>query len=627
MMDYAINEFVAFYFHDERTSEGQLQHCAQQIERHTPYRVCDLWLSPRRKLAVLNLSRRTPEAQPSLVARLKSDWLAALPRTNRLRVRRQMAIVQTGYTTSGDRRFERSIRETGGSLACDDAGGIAAFCVARFGTSGDERLFLWATRPGIRAIASAEGPEAVVVGTRPRLVHALTRDFRAPSLDLGYVRASLTGWSLADHTPYEGTTLLSVDAMLQVAAGKRSYHAHPTAGCEREERKLRRQEAMFRDALREAVEPLRALPGFELRISGGKDSRLIAAALSDQRITPTTVVCHGPEDAPEMAVARAVAQTLGWPLQRAQPIFAYRGSLLETVRYNLSLSDGFFATEPRHLAFPVHSLVNEAVPGLVMGHMALQKGGWAQNRKETRASIVERCRQRLTRWEHAVVPELSEAVREQLEEYVAGLSVAEEADYGYWINYRFRVGRWLTSHYLSHARDQLPIYPCVDEKVTRVLSTAPLWHLVSERLLAETTWKFAPKLRQVPLFGPQFEFITERKNAAKRAAAALRAQKPPASTPSPATSPATSSHKPKAVDTHGVFFPDDARAAEACAHIRTGRLREELRSLTQPAVWAVIEEPTLDRLHASQVMTMRVNEFIWNCYQASVLHTDGIDAW
>ena len=516
MTDWASNEYVAFYFHDPQASQQQLARAVEQIEHHTPYRACDTWLSPGRRVGVLNLCRSTPPAADSLppLSRLRQDWLRSRPTTNRLRVRDEHALVQTGYVTTPERRFERSLREQGEQLSCADAGGIAAFCLVRFGGSAEERLFLWSTRPSLRAIARAQAPEGLVFGTRPRLVHALSRAFAAPSLDGGYLQASLVGWSLGEHTPYQGTTLLPVDGLVRVQGGRCSLQPHPTAPFEpRADRSLRRQRVRYQRSLYEAVEPLRSLPGFELRLSGGKDSRLVAAVLAKRGIVPSTVCCHGGPSSHEVPIAERVARALGWPLRVAKPEFGYRGGMWETVRYNLSLADGFFATEPRHVAYPIHSLLGDVGPGLVIGHIELQKGGWAKDSKQPAARSLRIAQLKATRWRDAVAPELVQAARGQVAAFAETLRDVAGSEHNYWFNYRFRVGRWLTSHFLAHAREHLPVYPLVDEKVTRVVSCAPLWQLTSERLLADTTWALAPALRDLPLLGEPYRFIVHRQRA------------------------------------------------------------------------------------------------------------------
>jgi hypothetical protein len=631
MTSYACNEFIAFSFREPRTSEQALRRAGEQLEQHTPYRVCDLWLSPRRRVGVLNLVAGQPQAERSLWTRLKNDWLASAPHTNRLRVRARMAILQTGYTTTPERRFERSIRDSGPGLVCEDAGGIAAFCLVRYDENDDERLFVWSTRPGLRVIASAEAKDALVVGTRPRLVHALTRDFRPPDLERAYLHAALNGWSCADLTPYRGTTLVPVDALLRIRGSQRSLHDHPTPRYQREARIFRKQRVIYRDALREAVAPLRSLPGFELQLSGGKDSRLLAAALFEQKIAPSSVAYQGSTSSPEFAVAEATTKALGFSLKSAIPTFAYRGGLLETVRHNMWLSDGFFATEPRHIGFPVGSLVGDPGPGLVMGHMELQKGGWAYNLTDSPDEVVERCKKSMTRWRDAVVPELSEAARRQVDAFVAALPAAENAEYGYALNYQFRVGRWLTSHYLGQSRERLPVYPLIEEKVTRVVSCAPLAHLVSERLLAETTWALAPQLRATALFGDHYRFIQERAERKRRSAATQVERRSPVARTDGALagtreSPAPSQPAPAFVPPRRLFVSEEL-AREASAHIMTGKLRDELRALTQAHVWQAFEDPSQERMLATGMGGQRFTELLWTYYQASVLFTDGLSAW
>jgi hypothetical protein len=64
--------------------------------------------------------------------------------------------------------------------------------------------------------------------------------------------------------------------------------------------------------------------------------------------------------------------------------------------------------------------------------------------------------------------------------------------------------------------------------------------------------------------------------------------------------------------------------AELCEHIRTGKLRDELRDATLPSVWAMIEEPTRARAEATGVKAKPLASYLWTCYQASVLFTDGL---
>lgn len=606
MPEYANNEFLAFFFKRRGDGERLLGSIAASLEQQTPYRIWDRWLSPERHIAFLNISKGAPPLDASLLERLRSTLFTSPLVPNRLRVHRQIALLQVGYTTTAPRTWERTLQHTDGRLRCEDAGGIAAFCVATFSET-TERLFLWSTRPGLRSIATAETPDMVIAGTRPRLVHRAARGFDGINLDREYVRSCLTGWSLGERTPYDGTSLIPVDAMMRIEKGLCTLHEHPTGRYTRARRSLlRHQTSRYRAALRDAVEPLRRVQGFELRLSGGKDSRLVAACLSDRRIVPTTTICHGIPGEWETPVAERVARALGWQIKFAVPEFAYRGGILETVRYNLSLADGFFATEPLQVPYPQYGISGDRGPAFVMGHIELQRGGWAKSLKSTKKEALSWALERLTPLRGCVAPDLCQSARSTLHEYAESIQVENDADYLYWINYRFRVCRWLTSHYLVHSRDLLPVYPLLDEKVVRIVSSAPLEHLTSERLVFSTMRSMAPQLEPIPLFKERYRFESKKPI---RSFARYYADRAPVQ-PGPST-----------YLKREVVLPGDVLGT-LCEHIRHGKLREELREVTRPEIWSVIEEPNRGRIDQLPVPRRTFASYLWTCFQASVLFTE-----
>ncbi len=604
MSDYSVSEFLAFHFKSAGAASEILRRVGEQIEAHFPYRVYDSWLSPRGELGLLNLATAA-HAGPATGSEPLGD-VPRVPPANRLRVRERFAWLQAGYITSAPARWEATVRASGDELRCDDGGGIAAFCVATFGADEPEQLFLWSSRPGLRVIARAQNERMIVAGTRPYMVHRIACDFASRRLERAYVRASLVGWSPGDLTPYDGTSLLPVDALLRVRRGASALLAHPTPEYERDPyADPRIMRPLFAAALREAVAPLRSLPGFELRLSGGKDSRLIAAALHDRGVTPSTVACHGQAGEWEAPTAQHVAYALGWNLKLSVPEFAYRaGDIVETVRHNLGLSDGFFATEPLQSAYPQFGASGERGPGLVLGHIELQRGGWARRMSGPRSKRLAVARKKLTPYRDCVVPALAEAAGRQLDDFVATVDASTTPEYMYWVNYRFRVCRWLTSHYLTHAKRLLPVYPLVDEKVVRVVSNMPLRPLVSEELVFDTLCAFAPQLRDVPLFMARYRF--EETLPSLRRPCGYFARTP--------TQPGPSSYVKRELLRPGPV------ARLLCEHIRTGPLREELREATRPVVWRVIEKPSKERLDACEIPRRVLSQYLWTCFQASILY-------
>jgi hypothetical protein len=608
MSDYSPNEFLAFFFKDRTRSEAHLTRVAELLSQHTSYRVWERWLSPGRRVGILNIS--TWPLTPAVATGDEPARGAPSLQSNRLRVRARMTVLQTGYTTTPHAAWEASLRQEGDALTAADAGGIAAFCLATFGASDDERLFLWSTRPGLRLIASSDSPQAWIAGTRPRLVHMVARDFQAVRLDRGYVLSSLAGWSLDETTPYEETSLLPVDALLQVRGDAvPTLHSHPTPSYQRSTSSwLMAETRRYRKALREAVGPLRQVSGFEFRLSGGKDSRLLAAALHDSGIVPSSPVCHGIEGEWETPVAKRVASALGWPLKCVVPEFNFKDDLIASVRHNLSLSDGFFASEPLQVAYPQYGMSGDRGPGLVLGHIELQRGGWAESMKGGPKAMRRALYLHLTPRRHSVLPEFSAQVERLLAAYIAAQQPISPVETGYRVNYRYRVCRWLGSQLFLHGRALLPIYPLLDEKVVRVVSNAPLQHLVTESLAFSTMCSMAPELRPIGLFKDRFRF--EEKKRRLRFMRGYEARTP--IDPSPSTYWKRELLQPGAV------------MQVLCDHIRQGKLREELRAATREGVWAAIEDPSPERVAATGVPRKKLSSHIWACFQASVLFTEGL---
>lgn len=608
MVTYANNEFIALYFRDAAASNQRLRRIGEELERITKYRVVDMWRSPAGHLGLINLSEAGSSPADGLAAPAESSWSAGQLRPNRLRVRHQRAFLQAGYITTPQASWEREVR-IDSELRCEDAGGIAAFCAASFSGEDNERLFLWSTRPGLRSIAFGESSELIVAGTRPRLVARILQDFGRARLDTSYVLSSLVGWSLDDRTPYEGVTLIAVDEMLCVSDGRCKTSRVPTPPFERRAfSPLALETLRYRHALRRAVQPLSEVDGFELRLSGGKDSRLVAAALHESGIVPSTAICHGIPGEWETPVAERVAKALGWSIHFPVPEFGSLGGMLATVRQNLTLADGFLATEPLQAPYPSYGISGERGHGLVLGHIELQRGGWASSLKVSLDDALAYARRRVTPQAKCCVPPLAKAAQNLVQDYAGTLKLRVDAEYLYWINYRFRVCRWLTSHYLLHSNELLPVYPLLDERVVRLVSSVPLGHLTSERLAFATTVALAPALRSVPLFRDRYRF--EKKLPNWRFARGYSARKP--------VQPAPSTYLKREV----VLKADVARPL--CEHIRNGALRHELREATSKAVWAYIESPSGDRMKESGVERKTLASYLWTCFQASVLHTEGL---
>jgi hypothetical protein len=605
MAQYRVNEFFCFNFRDSTRGRELLDRSARQLENNSSYRVCERWLNSKGSLGILNVQ---VDALQGGASRLKASPSQGWP-VNRLRKSKKFTWIQTGYITSLPDQWQAKLCLSGSSLSSADSGGIAAFCVACSHHADPEQIFLWSSRPALRPIAMAESEEFIVAGTRPLLVHRLAQGFGSIRLDDSYVMDSLLGWSLGDRTPFQGTFLLPVDGMARFHSGRITHHPHPTpAYSPAKDIPLRRQCKLFVSALQKAVDPLRHLPGFELRLSGGKDSRLLSAALHHENILPSTVVCHGITGEWEAPVAERVADALGWPIKFVVPEYAYLGTEHQSVRHNLSLADGFLSTEPLQSSYPQFGISGDRGPGLAFGHLSLHRAGWASRLAISHSAALHEAKAKLMPLRDCVEHGLADGVEQELDSFFSKLNVSRPAEILYWSNYRYRVCRWITSHYLLHSRWLVPIYPLVDEKVVRLLSSTPLQQLSSESLVFSAIRELAPQLTSIPLFNDRFRFETNGPN--HRFAAGYQERQPMAR-----------SHTTYVK--REIVMPGDI-AQNLCDPIRNGRLGPMIKEFSSAAVWSIIENPEEGRIVASGLPQKVIASYLWTCYQASILHTDGL---
>ncbi|MFC7644271.1 asparagine synthase-related protein [Streptosporangium lutulentum] len=158
----------------------------------------------------------------------------------------------------------------------------------------------------------AENDEVHVVGSRALQVRLATRGgvrWNAPGLQ-SMIRQ---GYFLSDETPFDGVSALPPSSELLVRDGSRVIRteALPRAEAVPEGARLKRAGVeTLASALLAAVEPVRnATEPVNLALTGGRDSRLMAALLHAARI-PFRATTNGLDDHPDVIIARRIARSL-----------------------------------------------------------------------------------------------------------------------------------------------------------------------------------------------------------------------------------------------------------------------------------------------------------------------------
>jgi hypothetical protein len=215
---------------------------------------------------------------------------------------------------------------------------------------------IWAEGATVRArtglarvdpVYLAEVAGAVVVSDRACWAAAVTGRLGDPDPAMAGAFLSL-GYPVGDATPFRGVRALGGDRELSLTDGR--VADGPSAGgrpsmVRAEDEGAAGAEAVAR-ALTEAVRPLGgADPPAELSLTGGKDSRLIAAALAAAR-EPFRARTHGFAGHPDVVVAGLIAARLGaeHTVTRPRPPGAPdEASVLGRLRAAVLVSDGMLS--------------------------------------------------------------------------------------------------------------------------------------------------------------------------------------------------------------------------------------------------------------------------------------------
>jgi len=361
-----------------------------------------------------------------------------------------------------------------------------------------------------------EVPGAVVVSDRACWAAAVTGRMGDPDPAMAGAFLSL-GYPIGDATPFRGVRALGGDRELRLIDGRLGYvppgDTRPAvvraAG---ENEGPAGAEAVAR-ALTEAVRPLGAVdPPAELSLTGGKDSRLVAAALAAARV-PFRARTHGFADHPDVVVAGLIAAKLGveHTVTRPRPPGTPdEADVLGRLRAAVLVSDGMlsafenlgsgFRPDPQAAGGPTET----------GGHGGeLLRGGYAQTAWRTSAAAAaplnaiaaaELFRRMTTRRLRLLRPGPARAYLATLAPAAAALARGPLAalDDFYLAN---RAGRWSAAARQAYLLRSPLIQPLFPHRVVRAARAVPLRDRMSDRLHRDVLGLLCPELLGLPLAG------------------------------------------------------------------------------------------------------------------------------
>jgi Asparagine synthase len=401
------------------------------------------------------------------------------------------------------------------------------------GTADDQRAAashagtIWAGAGAVRArtglarvdpVYVTEVPGAVLVCDRASWAAAVTRRLGDPDpvmvgafLSMGYpvsaatpfrrVRALARGWSL---TATGGRLVVASARYRDADRGEAKGQGGALADEDRY--------APVAAALVDAVTPLRdAGVLVELSLTGGKDSRLIAAALTVGKV-PFRARTHGFASHPDVIIAAMIAERLGVEHTVTEPRPPGTGrepgeaDVIRRVRCAVLVSDGMLSAfenvgqpDPQFAAEPVQ----------VGGHGGeLLRGGYAAAawrarrpaRARSEARAPELFRRLTTRRLGLLRPAAAGEYLASLAPYAASLprGPLQTLDDFYLVN---RAGRWSATARQGYLMRSPLAQPFFSDRVISAARAVPLRDRVTDRLHLEVLAALCPDLLGLPLAG------------------------------------------------------------------------------------------------------------------------------
>ncbi len=374
---------------------------------------------------------------------------------------------------------------------------------------------IWADRGGLHArtgvtrvdpVYLAEVPGAVVVSDRASWAAAVAGRLAEP--DPAMVAAFLSlGYPVGGATPFRGVRALRAQQQLTATAGRSVVTTALVEGPGADG-----SYGAVAAALVDAVRPLgeRGVP-VELSLTGGKDSRLIAAALTAARV-PFRARTHGFASHPDVIVAAMIAGRLGIehvvtePRPAAPERAPDEAEVLARLRSAVLVSDGMLSAfenvgrpDPQVTAEPVQT----------GGHGGeLLRGGyapaaWSERRPArawSEARAAELFRRMVTRRLGLLRPAAASAYLASLAPFAAALSRGplRTLDDFYLVN---RAGRWSAAARQGYLLRELLVQPFFGDQVVRAARAVPLPDRITDRLHRGVLAALGPELLDLPLAG------------------------------------------------------------------------------------------------------------------------------
>lgn len=371
-----------------------------------------------------------------------------------------------------------------------------------FGERYVDCVTVWNTIPALETAHFAETDEFTFVSNRPLFVAMALAGGDVSKIELSesYLNQYLLfGFNIDDTSPFQGVSTLNADTALQIRNGRKSIIPVPN-GLKSSlpkfhsevEGALALQNALT-DAATRAFKDFKG-DGVQLRMSGGKDSRLLLGMMRDLGVPVYGLTFGRPTDE-ETRVAQLLCREANVPLEITAPKSSPESTVAEKVDRTIVMSDGLPASEP-HTSLYEGSSPRKPGDAITLGQWPLMKGGQAKKFSYSDETLYAALK-RQSAW--IVGEELESWYDEFLDSWTEDTPVNAGIEYLYLFARNFRSGRWLQAHINLYERDAYIAYPIADSEVAAVSDALSMTEKVSQRTLFSALGGIWPEALEIPL--------------------------------------------------------------------------------------------------------------------------------
>ncbi len=404
---------------------------------------------------------------------------------------------------------EELLATTAGPGADEYRSGLGgAFSIVR---ATEDRIQAWNTPARLEQVYWARGGGVTVVSSRALAAHLVAERTRRPTYDPDFIRSFLmAGFPATNKTPFRGVSLLPSASRLEVSREKVEVRSLPSVrSSQSAEESISRLHESFVESVRFIAD---IDPEPKTALTGGKDSRLVAAVMADAGV-PFTAITRGLAEHPDVIVARDVAQTLGvrhteTDRQRDDSVdrpTSVDQDVIGVACRRLLNSDGAHSV----FEFVSHDGRRGSSGSVLIGGQGgeVLRGGYATKTDVSHGDNWSVLAAKVLRHRAHLGTRAGTAERLRLVSWFASNSTWSSSPLALWDHYlEFRTGRWAAAGWAATSVTRPVVWPFYDAAVVRATERVDIARRIDERALADVIGRARPELLSIPLVGARFAF-------------------------------------------------------------------------------------------------------------------------